>query len=306
MLLTLTKLIGWTFARTPEFLLEFLSWLLGSLLYLLYGSRRRMMLGNIRLSFPDRSEGWCRWVGRQSCIRLIETSLLSLASPYFGEARIKAMASATPGAHEVFGGVTRRGNPLVLGTAHLAYWEGLTWIKVLLGDTPTPPEVLTIFRPLSNPKLDEWLKQTRERFGVKLMSRRGGLHEALHVLHRKGLVCILFDQSAGSHGYLTRFLGRECSTTPLPGMLAEKGEAELGFIFARRKAFWRFDVDAILVPHDGTEKGVTVALNNALEQRLSQDEEVCASWLWLHKRWRILDRPQEREKILEKRGGLIN
>lgn len=306
MLLTLTKLIGWTFAHTPECLLRFLSWLLGSLLYVLYGSRRRMMLGNIRASFPTRPEAWCRWVGRQSCIRLIETSLLSLVSPYLSEERIHRMATAAPGAHEVFGGAARRGKPLVLGTAHLAYWEGLTWVKILLGDTPKQTEILTIFRPLSNPKLDEWLKRTRERFGVKLMSRRGGLHEALHVLQRKGLVCILFDQSAGSHGYLTRFLGRECSTTPLPGMLAEKGEAELGFVFARRKDFWRFEVDALALPHDGTEKGVTIALNDALEQRLSQEDEICASWLWLHKRWRILDRPQEREKILEKRGGVIN
>ena len=158
---------------------------------------------------------------------------------------------------------------------------------------------------MRDPKMDEWLQRTRERFGAKLFSRRSGLHACLHVLQRKGAVSILFDQSAGSKGLLTKFLNRECSTTPLPGKLVERTGAEVYLIIPRRKAFWRFTVDLQEVPTDGTERGVTLALNSAFEALLRTDENCCASWLWMHQRWRIMDRPEELEKLIAKRGGLI-
>lgn len=304
MLLAIVKLLGWLIAHTPEFLLNAFAKTLGYLLYYAYGSRRRMMLHSIECSFPERSHDWRVQVARTSCVRLMETALLSLAAPFFTEKRILAMSSVCDNTRKVMREVLSPPCPLVLGTMHLAYWEGLTWLPFLLRPAPSP-EFLTIFRPLNNAGLDDWLKQTRERFGVQLMSRKSGLHAALHTLQKNGCVTILFDQSAGSHGLLTRFLGRECSTTPLPGMLTEKSSARVGLIYAKRSAFWRFKIVLQDVPCEKNENEVTLALNKAFEDLMRSDEEICSSWLWLHKRWRILDRPEERKKLIAKRGGLI-
>lgn len=304
MLLILTKALGRFIAFCPESLLSLFAQTLGNLLYLVYGSRRRMMLHSIACSFPERPEAWRRKVARTSCVRLIETGLMSLAAPFFSEKRILAMASMSARAVDKMAFFAEGPTPAVLGTVHLSYWEGLTWVPLLMRPK-LPPEIVTIFRPLRNPKLDAWLRSTRERFGIRLMSRKSGLHAALHTLQRKGSVAILFDQSAGSHGYLTKFLGRECSTTPLPGLLVEKSGARLCIIYPRRHAFWRFEIDMVELEHDKTPEGVTLALNRGFEDMLKNDEVLCSSWLWLHKRWRILDRPEEKRKLEAKRGGLI-
>jgi heptosyltransferase II len=304
MILVLVKLVGWLIAHTPEFLLNAFSKALGYLLYYGYGSRRKMMLHSIACSFPEKPEAWRTWIARTSCVRLMETSLLSVAAPFLSEKRILKMSGVAEGTRAVMRKVQNPARPLVLGTMHLAYWEGLTWLPFLLRPEGAPP-LLTIFRPLNDPVLDDWLKRTRERFGVQLMSRKSGLHAALHTLQKNGSVTILFDQSAGSHGLLTKFLGRECSTTPLPGMLAEKSSAVVGLVYARRTAFWRFTIVLDEVACESNEKDVTLALNRDFEALMRADEEICASWLWLHKRWRILDRPEERKKLMAKRGGLI-
>ncbi|MDX2187432.1 MAG: lysophospholipid acyltransferase family protein [Opitutaceae bacterium] len=305
MLLGLAKLIGWILAHLPEEGLKALAWCLGQFTYHGYRSRRRVMLHSLKSSFPEKTEAWRRSVACTSCIRLMETALLSLAAPFLSESRIRTMASATEATCSYFGAYSANPRPIVLGTAHFAYWEGLTWLPLFL-QPGQAPELVTVFRPLRDPKMDEWLKSTRERFGVKLMSRRSGLHASLHVLQRKGIVTLLFDQSAGSHGYLTEFLGRECSTTPLPGMLVERTGAETAIIFARRTSFWRFTIDLVPVKAaDQTPQAVTVALNRELERLFRDDENLCASWLWMHQRWRILDRPEERRKLEAKRGGLI-
>lgn len=305
MLLALTKIVGWVFAHTPEFLLSALSQVLGTLVAHVHRPRRRVMLSSLKASFPERPDSWHRWVARQSCVRLIETSLLSLAAPFIPDSRIRKLATVSPEASATFAAYAASPRPILLGTTHLAYWEGLTWVRFLTGGAASL-EIGAVFRPLRNPAMDAWLKQTRERFGVKLLSRKGGLHQGMHILKRNGAVGILFDQSAGSHGILTRFLGRECSTTPLPGMLVERSNADPFIYYAIRRAFWRFTIHMQPVATDGTEAGVTIALNRAFEELLRSDDNICASWLWLHQRWRILDRPGEYQKLVAKRGGLID
>ena len=63
---------------------------------------------------------------------------------------------------------------MVLGTVHFAHWETQTWYP-FLSSVPLP-EFGVIFRPLDNPSADAFVKRTRERFGMKLLSRKQGLH----------------------------------------------------------------------------------------------------------------------------------
>jgi lauroyl/myristoyl acyltransferase len=304
MILFLAKALGFSISRCPEFLLRVLSNVLGSLLYFCYAPRRRTMLRSLGFSFPEKSPAWRRRIARTCCIRLIETGLMSLASPFFSEKRIRVMAKLSDATLAGFVEHDAHPNGMFLATMHMGYWEGLTWVPFLVRPH-AKPEIMTVYRPLRNPALDNWLRSTRERFGMRLLSRRSGLHESLHALNRKACVSMLFDQSAGSHGYLTLFMGRECSTTPLPGMLVEKSGADLFIIYALRTSFWRFEVVMEKVESDRTPHGVTLALNRKLESLLRGDERLCESWLWLHQRWRILDRPEEMKKLEAKRGGLI-
>lgn len=304
MILLLLKLLGRACAAAPEPLLRVLAAALGGAIFHGYASRRRLMLANLAFAFPQRDPTWLRRIARTSCQRLVETSLLSLATPYLGEARIRRMATVGPRWHDYVLRHKTTPRPVLLGTAHLAYWEGLTWLPLLLDGEA--PEFVAVYRPLRQPSLDQWTRQTRERFGVRLLSRRAGLHAALHTLRRNGGVSILFDQNAGSNGVLTHFFGRECSTTPLPGMLVEKSGADAAIIYARRTGFWRFSIEIDAVTHDGSAESVTIGLNRALEELLRGDENLCASWLWLHHRWKILQLPGDLARLRSKRGDITH
>jgi heptosyltransferase-2 len=168
------------------------------------------------------------------------------------------------------------------------------------------PELSTIYRPLRNASLNRWVVRTRGRFGAALLSRRSGIHTALHVLRRNGLVAVLFDQNAGGHGALTTFFGRNCSVTELPALLVARTGADLRLLGTRRTAFWRLEIFVRDAPHDGTHAGIITALNQALEVVLRSDDELCASWLWAHDRWKINELPVELKKISEKRNLLAD
>jgi heptosyltransferase-2 len=192
--------------------------------------------------------------------------------------------------------------PTLFASPHLGYWESQTALGLLV--PPPLPEFAVIFRPLDNPAADAWMKRARERFGMRLLSRKAGFQEAMQVLRRRGFLGVLFDQNAGLQGALSLLFDRVCSTSELTGLLAEKFGAEVYVVFPRRLGFWRVEVNVARVDHDGTAGGVTLALNRWLETRLRADEDLCASWLWAHDRWRNQDIPARRLRLEAKRNLL--
>ena len=302
MLKFLLQISGWLIAHTPERLLRAFTATCGDLLILLSPRRRRLLFSNLHHAFPDRPAAWHRRLARKSSRRLFETALISLASPYLGETRLRRIVRITPAVENCFREHAATPHALIVATPHIAYWESLTWLALFL---PVPlREFGVIFRPLDNATADAWVKSTRERHGMKLLSRKEGLAESFRILKRKGTVGILFDQNAGIQGALTTLLGRVCSTTELPGLLVERSGAKLVTFYPRRLDFWRVQFELAEIPHDGTATSATLALNRWLENVLTTDDDLCASWLWSHDRWRHQDIPAKRFRLESKRDLL--
>ena len=295
------KTLGWMLARAPEPIPRAIAAAGGEVMFWLAPRRRRLVHSNLSHAFPDRPAAWRRLIARASSRRLVETGLLSLAAPFFSERRIRGSARLAPSADQLSRSLAASPRPVVLATLHLALWEMQTWLKLL---SPVQlPEFGIIFRPLDNSAADAFVKRTRERFGMRLLSRKDGFAQALRILRGRGCVGVLFDQNAGEQGALTLLFGRVCSTTELPGLLAAKFGAELRTFHPRRTGFWRVTFESDAVPNDGTTEGATLALNRWLESALA-DEDLCASWLWAHDRWRNQDVPSRRLR-LEARRNLL-
>lgn len=299
---TSLKILGWLTAHCPEPVLRAFAAVLGYLIFYGLPRRRRLVLSNLHHAFPEKPRAWHRAIGRESCRRLVETGLLSIATPFLSERRCREIARLSPEMTEVY--VRHLADPAatLICSPHIAYWEVQTSMPLM---APAPfPEFGVIFRPLDDPAANALVKTSRERFGLKLLSRKEGFAEALKILRRRGFVGVLFDQNAGLQGALTTLFDRVCSTTELPGLMAEKFNARVIGIFPRRLAFWRVEICAQPIVHDGTGTAVTLALNRWLETELRRDDNVCASWLWAHDRWRNQDMPARRFRLEAKRNLL--
>ncbi len=302
MLKLLLQTIGWALAHTPERLLHGLAAGLGEAVFWLIPRRRRVALSNLDHAFPERPAAWRRRTARASSRRLVETVLLSLATPYLSEPRLRRILRVAPALVDLVTRGHREPRPTVLVTPHMAYWEVQTCMPLVL---PAPfPEMGVIYRPLDHAAADDWVKRARERFGMRLLSRREGFAAALKILRNRGIVGVLFDQNAGLHGALTTLFGRVCSTSELPGLMVEKFSAELVVLYPRRLGFWRVELGLEPIAQDQTTAGATIACNRWLEAKLAGDDGLCASWLWAHDRWRNQDIPAQRLRLEAKRNFL--
>ena len=282
--------------------LSVFSWLLGTIIYLFLGKRKRILLSNLSRAFPEKTRQWHKKIARESCQRMVEMGMLVLASPYFSKARIRKQFSIDDNLKELLVQRCEDPYPTVLLIPHFSQMDTLTFAPILF-EGPIP-ETGVLYRPLDNPSLEDWVKETRQRFGVQMLSRKEGLTQALTVLKRGGVAALLFDQSAGLRGVLSTFFGRLSSIPELPGFMVEKFQADVHMVHTKRTAFWcgEICIEPLAVNKDCNT--INIAANAWLENKLKENDALCADWLWLHDRWRCQDEPRWRFQIRAKKNIL--
>lgn len=302
MALKFIHLFGLLLARCPEALSRALTLVFGDLIYFMPTRRRRTVLANLRHAFPEASEEERRRMARTSCRRAVELALLLLVTPHYTQQQLTARFKIDPEFERELNGNADKPEPAVAIVPHLCLMESLTLLPAL---TSGPcPEIATIYRPLKQRALEDWVLRTRQRFGMRLLSRKDGFAEAMRMLRDQHVVAILFDQNAGNTGVLSTFLGRVCSSTELPGMLAHKFGARYVAVWTERTGFWRGVLKMEELPRpQSAHEGIFIA-NDWFERKLRAEDSFRTDWLWLHDRWRTQDQPERRLRLQHRREAL--
>lgn len=283
MIAIIVRSMGWLLARLPVDCSRLLCWLAGSALF--YGTRKgRLALSNLHHAFPEAGEAWRREVARESCRRSIEMFTLAIALPYLRPERLRRVLEIPAEARSFF--QQYRHQPLLVLLPHGPLMESMVLLPALVAGLD---QAGVFYRPLDNPGLDRWVRQTRSRWGVQLLSRRSDVHKAREILRANGVVAVLFDQNAGFSGALISFFDRLASASELPGLLAQKHRAQVVAAHPKRLGFWRGVLEMTPLHSEPTTAAVTVAANRWLENLLRNDAEARAGWLWIHNRWKTQD-----------------
>ncbi len=273
----------------------------GSLFYYLMIPRRKIIMRNLLTVFPEKSVQWRKRLAKLNCQRWVETVLLSLSSSHWTKEKIYRRIQLSPELRTWLDQISHKPSPCIVLIPHLNLMETATWIPAFL---PYLLNVGIIYRPFNSPKLERWIKQTRERFGVQLISRKRGIAPLEKILNDKGMVGLLFDQSAGEAGILTSFFGRLASSTDLHGRLAEKYNADVVSIYLRRTGFMRGECCLEKIPCKKISLEVTFSANQWLEKKLKQDDYFYENWLWMHRRWKTQECASRHFCIHQKRDCL--
>ncbi len=121
--------------------------------------------------------------------------------------------------------------PTVLITGHVGNWELVGYTMALLGFP-----INAVYRPLDNKSLDAWLRETRARRGLSLVSKFGALRELPKGLEKGIAAGMVADQNGGDRGVFVPFFGRLCSTYKSIGLLAIAHKSPVVCGYARRLA----------------------------------------------------------------------
>ena len=272
--------IGITLNIIPVTILFGFCWVLTIAAFILLASRRKLVIQNLKLAFPDFGYWKILRISIKTISRTIEQGLLVFAWPFLREDRIKKSFEVSSTAFQKLNlkGATECG--ILWLIPHFCHADALSFLNPEI-------QVNALYRPLRNPVFNDFVKKSRQRFGVLTIDRKdGGMIRTLKVMKNGEILAMLFDQNAGAAGTRLPFMGKECSCTTLPDILKEKYNPRILFVYTRRVGFWESSIEVEEIDKVSEGELVIEKANKWLEDKLVNDKALRDSWLWMHQRWK--------------------
>ncbi len=297
----LLPILGRFFAIIPTGLLRFFCLSVAFVMVNVPNKRKRVLFSNIHHCFENMPYPEVKATAQKSLARMIELGLFVLASAYFSKKRIRKTIKISDKSLGYLKNFFDNPKPTVLAGAHFCLMESVVMFP-LLHDGVTP-RCGVFYRPFGSRGLENWVRKTREKYNIELLSRKEGLHQAFNYLRNKSAVAIMFDQNTRSSEILTMFFDMPCTSTELPGVMVEKFKADCYAFYAKRKSFWQAEIIGEKLEFTEADD-ITLATNLWLENLIKSNPDTCKDWLWAHKRWagtqypgRLFSLPQKHSLI---------
>ena len=264
-----------------------LGWLLGSLLFYVIRSRRRIAEINLTLCFPEHSRKQIRRLARQNFIYFMQ-ALLDRGWLWHGSSAVTLRRLKISGAVEQL----QNNEPVVLFVPH--------FVGLDAGNTAftqqIPRKLITIYTNQANKTIDAWILQRRARFGnVRLFGRIAGVKEIVAALRSGEMLGILPDMDFGpEESIVVPFYGIPTFTVPSLHRFTRLGKAKLVPVLNKMTKYG-YEVNILPAwdnfPSDNMEAD-TARMNNELETYIAT---MPAQYFWVHKRFK--NRPPGEQSV---------
>jgi KDO2-lipid IV(A) lauroyltransferase len=173
---------------------------------------------------------------------------------------------------------------IVMLMGHYGNWE---WASMMaLQYCPLP--YFSFYAPLSNPYLDEYIKEKRTRWGAVFLPPKS---LSIGLEQMKGNTCqigLVADQSPTGRKNIiqTRFLGLDTSFFTGPETISKSLNAAVIYVSLQKTGFGRYTIQMIPICDNASDMGENEIIQSYaghLEKDILQHPEW---WIWSHKRWK--------------------
>ncbi|MBF8964037.1 lysophospholipid acyltransferase family protein [Pontibacter sp. FD36] len=254
------------------------------LVYYVVGYRKKVVLQNLRNSFPEKSEHEIRGIARafyQQFPDLI-VEILKLASMDEAEMRRRIVFSN----QEVLDNFVQQGKTVITMGSHSGNWEWILSAGAVQFGFPAEG----VYKRIKNPFFEEFMLYLRGRLGARLIEMKDTMRDFVRNRKTPRVVAMLSDQTPpyGEIQFWTTFLNQDTPFFVGAEKLAHTFGCPVLFLDVARekRGYYRltFDVlsDGTTKPEEGTFP-ITEAFARKLEAAIRRNP---ANYLWTHKRWK--------------------
>ena len=266
-------------ARLPLSWLRRLGACLGCLLYALAGARRRVVLTNLALCFPELDRGQRRSLALATFVNFAK-AWLDRSWLWHGSQQCLRQRLVLCGQVDELGGH----DPTVIFAPHFVGLDaGWTALTLLL-----PRRFTTIYSNQADAVLDAWILAGRKRFGAPgLFGRDDGLKPVVRALRRGQPLYLLPDMNiTRQESVFVPFYGVATATLTSLGRFATLGHAKVVPVTTamspagyevRVRARWA-DFPSQHLPTDAE------TMNRRLQAYI---DEMPSQYYWVHKRFKV-------------------
>lgn len=283
-------------AHLPFRVLYVLSDLIFFILYYVVHYRRRVAYGNIRASFPEKSDEECRDICRRFFRNFSDYFVETIKLAHVSDEQIKKRFEIVGIEH--VDRLFAEGRTIAMYFGHCGNWEWGTSITLWSRFKPSDKIVYAqVYRPLTNEWFNRYFLRLRSRFGSVSYEKKLVFRDLL-MLRRDGkqaIVGFMSDQkpSAGDVTHIVKFLNHP--TAMITGTETIVRRLDMAALYwdveKPSRGHYRMTVrplteDVASLP----QFALSDMYARLLEQTIRRSPDI---WLWTHKRWKYaVDYPE--------------
>jgi Kdo2-lipid IVA lauroyltransferase/acyltransferase len=249
------------------------------------GVRRRVVLANLALAFPEKTEAERRAIARATYRTFGRVAAEFLLVPRLSPGELRALFVHEGWEHVEAARSSGRG--LIACTAHFGNFEVLAAAHTMAG-----VPITMISRAMGRSRFNDLWRRTRARAGVEdlVVGKGDVVRAAVRSLKSGRVLGYVIDQNEPSaHAVFPTFFGVPAATSPTPAVLARRTGADVIFTVDVPLADGRHRViiEKVELPDTG-DRGRDAQLfmqllNDRLEHWVRRHPEC---WFWFHRRWK--------------------
>ena len=281
----------WVLSRLPMRILYIKSDFIYILMYYIIGYRKKVVLDNLKLSFPEKSDEELKKISKKFFKHFIDLIMESVKAFSISEKQIlKRYKYKNP---ELVNKYAKQGRNIALVGAHQANWEWSISMPLAINI-----DVYGAYTKLNNTYFEKWVRESREKFGVngyKTSDTVRGMQKNFND-KKQGAYILLSDQSPQPHKtyYWREFFGIKVPIHTGAEMLSKKFDYVVINYVAKKVKRGYYEVEFQLItdaPKDFEDYQITDKYTELTEENIKQQPEL---YLWSHRRFKHRDKvPKE-------------
>ena len=273
------------FGMQPWWMLHFEASVIAGFMAVVGGYRKGVVLGNIEKVFgKKKTQTLSKGFYNNFCDITVESMKLFCAKNHSVISRVEYSEAGV----NLMNRLNNEGRHVILVGAHMANWEmyAMTFSQRIKSDT------MALYKKLSDPIMDEEMRNSRERFGLKMVEIsecKNWMENYIASSEKSPLIVGFgFDQSPhnADKSWWTTFLGVETAVYFGVEKWAKDYNAAVVYGGVKRVGRGRYVVDFRLVKEHFLDCKKGEVLDRCLGELEREIRESPSDWLWSHKRWK--------------------
>jgi len=249
--------------------------------YSLVGYRKKVVLENLRNSFPEKSEEEIKLLCRQHYHYFCDLILEILKTLSINHETVASRISFDDAF--VFKKYLDRKQSVVIVMGHIGNWE--------LGGARFSGEpvhqLYVIYHPLENKHFDKLVYHMRTRLGNKLYAMNDTLRGMLRDRDKVTATAFISDQTPfPENAYWSTFLNQDTPVFNGPAKIARKLNYPVVYVSMKRpkRGYYELCAETLIEnPASISENEISEMHTRRLEKDIIAQPEI---WLWTHRRWK--------------------
>jgi len=271
----------WLISLLPFRVLYVFSDAIYFLVFHVFAYRKAVVLSNLRIAFPDKTDAERIVIAKQFYQNMIDTFVESIKFITLSKKQALQRSSAN---FEVLDQALSSGKPVFMLGCHQFNWE---YVNVLYPVHLKVP-FIGVYMPIANRAFDRIFYDFRKRYGTVLVPATQFKNQREELLKGQYVLALAADQNPGhpANAYWLQFFGKPAPFVTGPAKGAIKADAIVVMAEMQRlkRGHYHFAMRILTESANSFEPAQLAALyRNELERVIRQ---VPANYLWSHRRWK--------------------